>query len=99
MGKKLGVVIVGVNGAVSSTTIAGVELMARGIVPRVGMLTEPGNPAPGDLLTDFLSFTPLEDIVFGGWDLQFSDVYQAAMHHKVLPDSQLAQVKDKLSAL
>ena len=99
MGKKLGVVIVGVNGAVSSTVIAGVELMVRGIAPRVGMLTEPGNPAPGQLITDFLSFTPLEDIVFGGWDIQFSDVYAAASHHKVLPDAELAQVKDKLQAL
>lgn len=99
MGKKLGVVIVGVNGAVSSTVIAGVELMVRGIAPRVGMLTEPGNPAPGEQITDHLAFTPLEDIVFGGWDLQFSDVYAAALHHKVLPEAQLAQVKDKLSAI
>jgi myo-inositol-1-phosphate synthase len=99
MGKKLGVVIVGVNGAVSSTVIAGVELMVRGIAPRIGMLTEPGNTAPGELVTDHLSFTALEDVVFGGWDLQFSDVYAAAVHHKVLPDAQLAQVEDKLQAI
>ena len=99
MGKKLGVVIVGVNGAVASTVIAGVELMVRGLVPRVGMLTEPGNPAPGEQITDHLSFTPLEDIVFGGWDLQFSDVYAASLHHGVLPASQLEQVKDSLQAI
>ena len=99
MGKKLGVVIVGVNGAVSSTVIAGVELMVRGIVPRLGMLTEAGNPAPGELITSFLKFRPLEDIVFGGWDLQFSDVYAAAKHHKVLPHDQLDQIKDKLTSI
>ena len=99
MGKKLGVVIVGVNGAVSSTVIAGVELMVRGIVPRVGMLTEAGNPAPGELITTHLKFRPLEDIVFGGWDLQFTDVYAAAKHHKVLPDAELDQVKEKLQAM
>jgi myo-inositol-1-phosphate synthase len=99
MGKKLGVVIVGVNGAVSSTVIAGVELMVRGIVPRLGMLTEAGNPAPGELITQHLKFRALEDVVFGGWDLQFSDVYAAAKHHKVLPDAQLDQIKDKLSAM
>lgn len=96
---KLGVVIVGVNGAVASTVIAGVELMVRGIVERVGMITEPGNPAPGEQITDHMDFTALEDIVFGGWDLQFSDVYAAALHHKVLPESQLAQVKEKLEAI
>ena len=99
MGKKLGVVIVGVNGAVSSTVIAGVELMVRGIVPRLGMLTEAGNPAPGELITSFLKFRPLEDIVFGGWDLQFSDVYAAAKHHKVLADTDLDKVKGSLEAI
>lgn len=99
MGKKLGVVIVGVNGAVSSTVIAGVELMVRNIVPRVGMITEPGNPAPGEQITDHMAFTPLEDIVFGGWDLQLGDVYAAALHHKVLPEHELAQVKEKLQAI
>jgi myo-inositol-1-phosphate synthase len=99
MGKKLGVVIVGVNGAVSSTVIAGVELMVRNIVPRVGMITEPGNPAPGEQITDHMDFTPLEDIVFGGWDLQLGDVYAAALHHKVLPETELAQVKEKLQAI
>ena len=39
---KLGVVIVGVNGAVASTLIAGVELMIRGLAPRIGMVTEKG---------------------------------------------------------
>jgi myo-inositol-1-phosphate synthase len=99
MGKKLGVVIVGVNGAVSSTTIAGVALMAKGLVPRVGMLTEKGNPAPGELVTDHLEFAALEDIVFGGWDIQFSDTYAAAVHHKVLPNEQLAAVKEQLQAI
>ncbi len=99
MGKKLGIVIVGVNGAVASTVIAGVELMVRGIVPRFGMITEAGNPAPGEQVTDHLAFTPLEDIVFGGWDLQASDVYTAALHHNVLPATQLAEIKDALQAI
>ena len=55
MQQKLGVVIIGVNGAVSSTLIAGARLMAAGLAPKLGMLTEPGgNPAPGEQVTDFL---------------------------------------------
>ena len=38
--KRLGVLIVGLNGAVSSTVIAGVALMRAGLTPRVGMTTE-----------------------------------------------------------
>ena len=99
MGRKLGVVIVGVNGAVSSTVIAGAKLMAKGLAPRVGMLTEPGNPAPGELLTDHLSFAAIEDMVFGGWDLQYPNAYAAALHHKVLPDADLLKVKEDLEAV
>jgi hypothetical protein len=33
MKRRVGVVIIGVNGAVASTVIAGTELMARGLVP------------------------------------------------------------------
>jgi myo-inositol-1-phosphate synthase len=99
MGKKLGIVIVGVNGAVSSTVIAGVELMVKGLVPRVGMITESDNPAPGEKLTDHLKFRGLEDVVFGGWDLQFPNAYVAAKHHKVLVDSDLDKVKDSLEAI
>ncbi len=98
MGKKLGVLIIGVNGAVSSTVIAGVELMVKGLAPRVGMITEAGNPAPGEKVTDFLKFRELGDIVFGGWDLQFTDAYAAAIHHKVLPETDLDKVKDRLQA-
>jgi len=100
MQNKLGVVVVGVNGAVSSTLIAGARLMAAGHAPRLGMLTEPGsNPAPGEQITDFLSFPKIDDIVFGGWDLAFKNVYEAAKHHNVLPAEQLAKIKGELEAM
>lgn len=100
MDKKLGVAIIGVNGAVASTLIAGARLMAKGIAPRLGMLTEPGgNPAPGEQVTDFLAFPKIDDIVFGGWDLAFGNVYDAAKHHAVLPTEQLDQIKDELSGM
>ncbi|MCX7808038.1 MAG: inositol-3-phosphate synthase, partial [Deltaproteobacteria bacterium] len=96
---KLGVVIVGVNGAVSTTVIAGVEFMIRGLAPRVGMLTEPGNPDPGEKLTDYLSFRPLEDLVFGGWDVQFPNAFEAAKHHKVFSEHLLEKVRDRLEVI
>jgi myo-inositol-1-phosphate synthase len=100
MDNKLGVAIVGVNGAVASTLIAGARLMAKGLAPRLGMLTEPGgNPAPGEQVTDFLQFPRIDDIFFGGWDLAFDNVYEACMHHRVLPADQLEQIKDELEAM
>jgi myo-inositol-1-phosphate synthase len=100
MQKKLGVAIIGVNGAVSSTLIAGARLMASGLAPRLGMLTEPGsNPAPGEQITDFLQFPKMEEIVFGGWDLAFKNVYEAAVHHNVLPKAKLDEIKGELEGM
>ena len=99
MQDKLGVVVIGVNGAVSSTLIAGTRLMARGLTPRYGMITEAGNPAPGEQITDLLKFPALENIVFGGWDLAFKNTYEAAIHHQVLPAAQLAEIKEELEAI
>jgi myo-inositol-1-phosphate synthase len=99
MSKKLGVVIIGVNGAVASTVIAGVELMKRGLVPRIGMVTERTDAKIADSLTSLLEFAPLEDLVFGGWDVRFANVYEGAVHHKVLPRDVLDGAKDALEAI
>jgi myo-inositol-1-phosphate synthase len=96
---KLGVVIVGINGAVASTLIAGVELMLRGLVPRVGMVTEGGDDRVAESLTSLLEFAPLEDLVFAGWDVKFSTVYDGALHHKVLSRDVLESVRDKLESI
>jgi myo-inositol-1-phosphate synthase len=94
---KVGVVIIGVNGAVATTLIAGVELMIRGLAPRLGMVTE-RTDARATELTSLLDFAPLEDLVFAGWDVRYANVYEGAVHHKVLPKDLLDQVKDKLTA-
>jgi myo-inositol-1-phosphate synthase len=96
---KVGVVIVGVNGAVATTLIAGVELMIRGLAPRLGMITERTDAQIAEPLTSILDFAPLEDLVFAGWDVRFPNVYEGALHHKVLPKDQLEAVKDKLQAV
>jgi myo-inositol-1-phosphate synthase len=93
---RIGVAIVGVNGAVASTVIAGVELMKRGLVPRIGMVTEKTDAKIAESITELLEFAPLDHLVFAGWDLQFANVYEGALHHKVLPPHVLDQVKTEL---
>ena len=99
MGKKLGVAIIGVNGAVSSTVIAGTELMARGLVPRIGMLTEKSDLAGDSQMHELFDFTSLDDLVFGGWDLQFANVYEATLTHQVLPKDKLDAIRPKLESM
>lgn len=73
--------------------------MARGLVPRIGMVTEANEAKIAESITGLLDFAPLEDIVFAGWDVRFPNVYEGALHHKVLPKDQLAAVRDKLEAI
>jgi myo-inositol-1-phosphate synthase len=96
MGKKLGVAIIGVNGAVSSTVIAGTELMVRNLVPRIGMLTEKSDVAGESPISEAFDYSPLEDLVFGGWDLQFANLYDAALTHQVLPKDQIEAIRPYL---
>lgn len=96
---RLGVVIIGLNGAVASTVVAGVALMNKGLAPRRGMLTEPDNTFRAEKLTDILEFAKLEDLVFAGWDMNDESIYDAALRHGVFRADQLAPVKDELSKL
>ncbi len=93
---RIGVAIVGVNGAVASTVIAGVELMKRGLVPRLGMVTERTDSHIAESITDQLDLVPLEGLVFGGWDLKFANVYEGALQHKVLPPHVLEAIRPEL---
>ena len=93
---KLGVLIVGLNGAVATTLVAGVELMKRGLVPRMGMVTERTDARIAEAIHDLLDFAPIEDLVFGGWDVRFANVYEGALEHKVLPKHVLDEVREDL---
>ncbi len=96
---RLGVVIIGLNGAVASTLVAGVALMKKGVVPRRAMLTEPDDAISAEKLTDLLQFASLEDLVFGGWDLNDDNLYTAALKHGVFRADELATVKTELEAI
>ena len=72
---KLGVLTPGI-GAVSTTFMAGVELVRKGAALPVGSLTQMGTIRLGKRteartpkIHDFVPLAGLNDIVFGGWDL------------------------------
>jgi myo-inositol-1-phosphate synthase len=92
MNNRLGVCIIGCNGAVATTVIAGVALMRKGSVPRLGMITE----GP---MKDLLDLAPLDNMVFGGWDLSNKNVYEAALTQGVIQHHLLDEVKEELSAI
>ena len=102
---KLGILIPGL-GAVATTFIAGVEAVKKGIAQPIGSLTQMGNIRVGKrtenhnpAINDFVPLAQLNDIVFGGWDIYEDNVYEAALHAKVLELPLLQAIKPELEAI
>ncbi|MEO6333975.1 MAG: inositol-3-phosphate synthase [Pyrinomonadaceae bacterium] len=102
---KLGVLLVGL-GAVSTTFVAGVEAIKRGLAQPVGSLTQMGairlgkrtdNNVPK--IKDFVPLASLDDIVFGAWDIFPDNAFDAAMNAGVLEKDLLNQVSEQLASL
>jgi myo-inositol-1-phosphate synthase len=102
---KLGILLVGM-GAVSTTTIAGVLAVRRGLAKPIGALTQMGTIRLGKrtegrspLIKDFVPLASLDDVVFGGWDIFEEDSYEAARTAGVLDASLLEQIKPEMQAI
>ena len=102
---KLGVLLVGL-GAVSTTLVAGVEAVKRGISQPVGSLTQLGTIRLGKrtenrspMIKDFVPLASLDDIVFGAWDIFHDSAYDAAMNAGVLDKDLINQLSEPLSSL
>src|SRR5215203_4829444 len=83
---KLGVLLVGL-GAVSTTFIAGVEAIKRGIAQPIGSLTQMGTIRLGKRtdnrvppIREFVPLATLNDLVFGAWDIFEENAYDSALH-------------------
>jgi myo-inositol-1-phosphate synthase len=102
---KLGIMLVGL-GAVSTTTIAGVHAIRRGLAKPIGSLTQMGTirlgkrtEANSPRIKDFVPLASLDDIVFAGWDLFEDNAYEAAKTAGVIERDLLEQIKPELEAI
>src|SRR5207237_2140804 len=102
---KLGVLLVGL-GAVSTTTIAGVFAIRKGISKPIGSLTQMGTIRLGKRtegrspkISDVVPLSTLDDLVFGGWDIFEEDCYSAARTAGVIEPSLLDQVRSDLEKI
>ena len=102
---KLGILLVGL-GAVSTTTIAGVLAIRKGLAKPIGSLTQMGairlgkrteNRSP--LVKDFVPLASLDDVVFGAWDIFKENAYEAAKTAGVLDKDLLEQIRPDLEAI
>ena len=101
----LGVLTPGM-GAVSTTFMAGVELVRKGYALPIGSVTQLATIRLGQrtarrspLIREFVPLEKLENLVFGGWDIFPDTAYEAARKAGVLEPQHLEQGKDLLSTI
>ena len=102
---KMGVLLIGL-GAVSTTFIAGVEAIKKGLGKAIGSLTQMGTVRLGKRtekripkIADFVPLAGMNDLVFAAWDIFEDDAYVAATNSGVLEASLLQEVKTELEAI
>lgn len=103
---KLGVLIPGIGGAVSTTFMAGVEAVRRGLASPIGSLTQMGTIRLGKRfekrvprIKEFVSLASLDDLVFGGWDIFSANGFEAATQAGVLQDNDIEPLKNFLETI
>ncbi len=99
---KLGILTPGM-GAVSTTFMAGVEAVKKGLGEPIGSLTQLGTVRLGKRtdnrtpkIKDFVPLAGLNQLVFGGWDIFEDTAYEAAAHAQVLKPELLKKLKPSL---
>jgi myo-inositol-1-phosphate synthase len=108
MNNKLGVLIVGFNGSVSTTAIIGAKAIAKNISPTYGLYTETltSSVKDGQLdrynqkpIKEVLGLVDFENLVFGGWDIDETDIYSCAKELGIAPLAVIEALSDELREL
>lgn len=102
---RLGILLPGM-GAVATTFIAGTVLARRGVTQPFGSLTQMGHVRLGQrpekrrpAIRELVPLAPLDDIVFGGWDLFSDNAYEASVQAGVLTPAHLELIREELEAI
>ena len=102
---RLGVLLPGL-GAVATTMIGGTALINKGLAKPIGSLTQMGRirlrkrtDKRNPLIRDLLELHDTKRLVFGGWDIQDQDCYEAAEAAGVIDAGLLAEAESELRAV
>ena len=99
---RLAVMLPGL-GAVSTTFIAGVQAIRKGLAKPIGSLTQMGTIRLGKrtenrrpTIRELVPLATLSDLSFAAWDIFEDDAYQSAIHAGVLERTLVDSLKDEL---
>ena len=90
-------------GAVASTFICGVIACNKGLSKPIGSMTQMGSIRLGKrsedrspIVKDFVPVADMENLVFGGWDINDETVYDISIRSEVLDKTLLDEIKPEL---
>tara|TARA_S200000501_G_scaffold363266_1_gene393926 strand:+ start:57193 stop:58449 length:1257 start_codon:yes stop_codon:yes gene_type:complete len=90
-------------GAVASTFICGVIACRKGLAKPIGSMTQMGSIRLGKrtenrspIIKDFVPLSSMENLVFGGWDINDENIYETSLRAKVLDKNLLDSIKSEL---
>ena len=102
---KLAVLLPGL-GAVSTTFIAGVHAIRKGLAKPIGSLTQMGTIRLGKrtenrrpTIRELVPLANLSNLSFAAWDIFEEDAYQSAIHAGALERTLLDSLKDELEQI
>ena len=102
---NLGVLLPGM-GAVSTTFIAGVAAIKKGLAKPIGSLTQMSRIRLGKrtdernpLINDFVPLAGIDQLRFGGWDPIPDNVYEAMGRAQVLTPEHIAAVREEVEPI
>lgn len=102
---RLGVMVVGC-GAVTTTFMAGVFMVRKGLAKPIGAMTQYDKIRVGHGVgrqylhySDIVPLAGLDDIVFGTWDVYPHNAYQAAVCAEVLKAKDIEPVREELEGI
>ncbi len=103
---KLGVLIVGLNGAVASTFITGTYAISKGLTKPIGSITQTATMRLGQRnenrfpkIKEVVPLAELDQLVFGGWDIHDENVYESCIRSEVLDKRDFDPLREELERL
>ncbi|MGY1422628.1 inositol-3-phosphate synthase [Bacillus cereus] len=90
MNKKLGVMIIGLNGSVATCITGGVTAINKGLTEPVGLVTE---------LKEFSDVCNLDSLIFSGWDLRTQSHLKWMQRNGVVPSEVVEKMGSELECI
>lgn len=87
---QVGVLFVGVLGAVATTTISGLFAVNQNLAPLRGVISS-------EKEFETLQLTPLNQIAFGGWDIQKDSLIEVVQKYSIIQESILKKIEMQLN--